>query len=234
MAETLACFLRDVLPDKADANALVNGRAPERTWSRAQAIGIFAGFFVVALALQVWMGAFSVERGFYSDDAAHFMNGLVIRDYLYQPIGTDPVRFAEQYYLNYPKIAPLMWPPLFHVVLGLVVLPGWPAAPTALLLVGLSTAWAAYRLRSMVRELAGPAAGLVAAGLFFTTPLVMEFGSVVMLDVVIAALSLEAAYWLARYARSTSSQHAALYGCSPRWPVSRKATAWRSCCCRSS
>jgi len=158
------------------------------------------------------MGAFSVERGFYSDDAAHFMNGLVIREYLYQPIGTNPVKFAEQYYLNYPKIAPLMWPPLFHVVLGLLVLPGWPAGPAALLLVGLSTAWAAWRLRSIVHELAGPAAGLVAAGLFFTTPLVMEFGSVVMLDVVIAALALEATYWLARYAGSSSSRDAALYG----------------------
>jgi hypothetical protein len=140
------------------------------------------------------------------------MNGLLIRDYVHHGLGTNPIRFAEQYYLNYPKIAPLMWPPLFHLVLGLSLLPGWPAAPTALFLVGLTAAWATWRLHRIVRELAGPAAGLVAAGLFLTTPMVMEMGSVVMLDVVIAALSLEATYWLARYVRSTSSRDAALYG----------------------
>jgi hypothetical protein len=175
-------------------------------------VAIFAGFLVAALALQAWMGAYNVERGFYLDDAAHFMNGLVIRDYLYHAIGSDPVGFAEQYYLSYPKIAPLMWPPLFHVVLGLCLLPGWPAAPAALFLVGLSMAWASWRLHRIVCQLAGPAAGLVAAGLFLTTSLVMQIASVVMLDVVIAALSLEAAYWLGRFVCSTSSRDAALYG----------------------
>jgi len=42
-------------------------------------------------------GAFTVERGFDSDDAAHLMNGLVIRDYIDQAFDTNPVRFAEQY-----------------------------------------------------------------------------------------------------------------------------------------
>jgi hypothetical protein len=211
LEETLAYRLRDVLPDKAEFVA-VDTPAPERTWGRSQSLAIFAGFLFIALALQVWMGAFSVERGFYSDDAAHFLNGLVIRDYLYHAIGTDPLKFAEQYYLTYPKIAPLMWPPLFHVTLGLFLLPGWPAAPAALLLVGLCSTWVAWRLQSMVRELAGPAAGVVAAGLFLTTPLVMQISSVVMLDVVIAAFSLEAAYWLAQFVRSTSSRDAGLYG----------------------
>ena len=74
MEETLAYRLRDVLPDKAEFVA-VDTPAPERTWGRSQSLAIFAGFLFIALALQVWMGAFSVERGFYSDDAAHFLNG---------------------------------------------------------------------------------------------------------------------------------------------------------------
>src|SRR5579862_2100975 len=132
---------------------------------RVPSLVIFAAFFACAVLLQVWMGAFNVERGFYSDDAAHFMNGLVIRDYVYQAFGTNPVRFAEQYYLSYPKIAPLMWPPLFHVVLGVWLLPGWPAAPASLLLISLATAWTAWRLERMVRVLAGWTSALVAAAL---------------------------------------------------------------------
>jgi hypothetical protein len=40
----------------------------------------------------------------------------------------------------------------------------------------------------------------------------MEFSSVVMLDVVLAAMAIEAAYWLARFMRSGSSADAAFYG----------------------
>ena len=66
-----------------------------------------------------------------------------------------------------------MWPPLFHVVFGLCLLTGASEAPTALLLVALSAAWAAWRLYRFVCELAGPAAGLAASALFLTAPMVL-------------------------------------------------------------
>lgn len=181
-------------------------------WSRAERLLTFALLFLAVLMVQSWMGALQVERGLYSDDAAHFMNGLLIRDYLTHALGSDPMRFAEQYYLHYPKIAPLMWPPLFHVLFGLSLLLGFGAASTALFLVGLATAWTAYRLHVIVRQTAGSVLAFVAAGLFLTTPLVMTMTSVVMLDVMIAALSIEAAYWLARFVSSQSWRHAAAFG----------------------
>jgi hypothetical protein len=181
-------------------------------WSRAERLVTFAILFVAATLVQSWMGALRVEHGLYSDDAAHFMNGMLIRDYLTQAIGSDPMRFAEQYYLHYPKIAPLMWPPLFHVVLGMSLLAGFGAAPTALFLVGFAAAWTAYRLHVIIRQVCGSGLGFVAAGMFLTTPLVMNMSSVVMLDVILAALAIEAAYWLARFASSRSWRHAAAYG----------------------
>jgi len=180
--------------------------------SRAERLATFGVLFLGVLLVQSWMGALQVERGLYSDDAAHFMNGLLIRDYLTHALGSDPMRFAEQYYLHYPKIAPLMWPPLFHVLFGFSLLAGFGAAPTALCLVGLGAAWTAYRLHFIVRELAGSALAFAAAALFVTTPLVMTMSSVVMLDVMIAALSIEAAYWLARFVASQSWRHAAAFG----------------------
>jgi hypothetical protein len=173
---------------------------------------IFAACLVVVLGLQLWTGAYQVERGVYSDDASHFMNGLVIRDYLTTALGQNPVTFAENYYLSYPKIAPLMWPPLFHVALGLLLLLGGPPAATALLLVAATAAWLLWRVYGIVRELAGPAAGVLAAALTITTPLVAALSGVVMLDVAIAALALEAGYWLARYAQSSSRRDAMLFG----------------------
>jgi hypothetical protein len=173
---------------------------------------IFAACFVVVLGLQLWTGAYRVERGVYSDDASHFMNGLVIRDYLTTAPGQNPVAFAESYYLSYPKIAPLMWPPLFHVALGLLLLLGGPPAATALLLVAATAAWLLWRVYGFVRELAGPAAGVLAAALTITTPLVAALSGVVMLDVAIAAMALEAGYWLARYAQSSSPRDAILFG----------------------
>jgi len=173
---------------------------------------IFAACFVVVLGIQLWTGAYRVERGVYSDDASHFMNGLVIRDYLTTALGQNPVTFAEDYYLSYPKIAPLMWPPLFHVTLGLLLLLGGSPEATALLLVATTAAWLLWRVYGFSRELAGPAAGVLAAALTITTPLVAALSGVVMLDVAIAAMALEAGYWLARYAQSSSRSDAILFG----------------------
>jgi len=174
--------------------------------------GTFVLLLLLAVAVQLWMGAFSVEHGLYSDDASHFMNGLLVRGYLSHALGANPLRFAETYYLHYPKIAPLMWPPLFHVVFGVALLLGAPAGVTALLLIAASSAWVAFRLFLMVTPLAGRPSAVAAVALFFTTPLVMSMTSVVMLDVVIAALSIEAAWWLARFARSSSTRDAAVFG----------------------
>ena len=167
---------------------------------------------VLVIAVQAWMGAGLVERGIYSDDAAHFMNGLLVRDYLLQAPGTDPVAFAEQYYINYPKIAPLMWPPLFHVTFGLTLLAGGPPGGTALLLLALCCAWVVFRLHMIVERLAGSLAALIAVALLLTTPMVMTMTSVVMLDLVIATFTLESAYWLTRFMRSNSSRDAIVFG----------------------
>src|SRR5947199_10240212 len=92
---------------------------------------------VVVVALQLWVGAYRSERGLYSDESAHFMNGLVLRDYMREGLGQSPVAFAREYYSHYPKIAPFMWPPLFHGLLGLFLMTGWAPMPAAILLLGL-------------------------------------------------------------------------------------------------
>jgi hypothetical protein len=164
------------------------------------------------VAIQIMAGAYRGERGTYPDEAAHFMNGLLVRDYVYDGLGQNPLEFARDYYGRLPKIAPGMWPPFFHVTLGVFLLPGWPPAVAAVFLVGLFAAWAAWRLNTIVTQLGGPIPGVVVAGLFLLTPMVVSLSSVVMVDVAIAALALEATYFLALFFRSGRTKHAAIFG----------------------
>ena len=164
------------------------------------------------ILLQMWCGAYRTERGNSPDEAAHFMNGLLVRDYLREGLGSNPMQFARQYYLNYPKIAPGMWPPLYHGLLGLFLLPGWSPQTAALLLVGLATAWTAWRLFRILSVLTTPPLALVLAMLFLCTPVIVSLSSAVMLDMVVAAFALEATFWLARFFDSGRRLHGVLFG----------------------
>jgi Dolichyl-phosphate-mannose-protein mannosyltransferase len=167
---------------------------------------------LVSTGIQIAVGAYQGERGNYSDEAAHFMNGLLVHDYLTRGLGGNPMRFAEKYYLSYPKIAPFMWPPLFDGALGLFMLFGWPPQVSALILLDLITAWAAWRLYRIVRLFAAEAVAWLVALLFVCTPAVVNLTSAVMLDIVVAMFALEATYWLAVFFITGNSRHGALFG----------------------
>lgn len=166
----------------------------------------------IVLVLQALSGAFQSERGLYSDEAAHLLNGVLLRDYLREGLGQPPIAFAREFYTHYPKIAPFMWPPLFHTVLGLALLPGWSPTVTALVLLGLGLAWIAFRLQAMVRAFASPPLAVGAVALLLTTPGVVGLATSVMIDLVVAVFAFEAAYWLGRFAHSGRTRDGALFG----------------------
>jgi len=175
-------------------------------------LGTLAAAFLVAVLAQVLIGAYLTERGNFSDEAAHFMNGLLIRDYLWNGAHQNPLTFAQAYYLDYPKIAPGMWPPLFHTVLGLVLLTGWPPLATALALVAFASAWTAWRLARILERLTSRETAWALAALMLVMPAMLNLTSAVMLDIVVAAFLLEATFWLAEFFVTGRSKHAALFG----------------------
>lgn len=172
----------------------------------------FGVLLALTILLQLSVGAYRTERGHFSDEASHFMNGLLIRDYLTEGLGQNPLEFARQYYMNYPKIAPGMWPPLYHGVLGLFLLPGWPPETAALFLIALASAWTGWRLFRILSYMTPARLAFGIAVLFLCTPVIVNISSAVMLDIVVAAFALEATYWLALYVSSGNWRHAALYG----------------------
>jgi hypothetical protein len=175
---------------------------------------LVAGLLLVAaiIALQWYVGAYRSEQDIDSDHAAHLMDGLLVRDYVAEALGQNPFAFARDYYVSYPKIAPRVWPPLFHVSLGFFLLPPWPAHGAALMLLALTAAWTAWRLYRMVTLFTRGTTGLIAAVLFLSTPVVVGLTTSIMLDVVVAALAIEATYWFARFMRTERWWHGALFG----------------------
>jgi hypothetical protein len=169
--------------------------------------------FCLTIGMQFSVGAYRSERGSYSDEAAHLLNGVLIREYVYSGMSTNPVAFAKDYYYHYPKIAPLMWPPMFDAVLGTsLVASGGPPDTVALVLLAVFCAWTAWRLFQMASHLVGPVPAAVMAALFPVLPAVVALTSAVMLDVVIASIAIEAAYWLARFFQSGRTRDASIYG----------------------
>ena len=173
---------------------------------------VAAATLAVVVALQLWAGAYRSERGLYSDESAHFMNGLVLRDYLREDLGESPVMFAREYYLHYPKIAPFMWPPLFHGLLGLFLLPGWAPMPAAIFLLGVFTTWIAWRLYFTVSPFSSAPVAIGTVSLFLLTPIVIGLSSSVMVDIVVAAFAFEALVWLGRFSNSESTRDGAVFG----------------------
>jgi hypothetical protein len=172
----------------------------------------FVVLFALTIASQLLAGAYRVELGNTSDESAHFMNALLLRDYLSHGLGTNPFTFAENYYLSYPKIAPLIWPPFFHGSLGVFLLPGWAPHQAALVFVALFTAAAAFRLSRFVGLVSSHFAATVIPLLFVIMPAIVDLSTAIMVDIALVALGLEATWWLTRYFVTRDERHAMLFG----------------------
>lgn len=176
-----------------------------------EALAAFAILGIVFM-LQAAAGAYRGERASYSDEASHFMNALLVRDYVRDGIGQHPLRFAEQYYISYPKIAPGMWPPLFHAVLGVLMLANRSPQTTALALLALISTWTSWRLYRMVSLFETRFVGLLIAVAFVLTTAIIDLTTAIMLDLAVAALALEATYWFAIFLTTGKKRHAGLFG----------------------
>ena len=68
------------------------------------------------LGIQFVGGAYRAEFNASPDEPSHFVSGLMVYDYLTSLPRENPMKWAERYYLHYPKVAIGHWPPLFFVM----------------------------------------------------------------------------------------------------------------------
>ena len=175
-------------------------------------IGIFLLFLALAVLLQKAGGAFSSEMGHYPDEAAHYITGLMVRDYAASGFPGNPVTFAERFYARFPKVAFGVWPPLFHGVLGVWLLPTPDGRMSALLLMALIMAATAYVLYRCVRQVAGRICGVSIGLLLVLLPISQVVTSTVMADSLVMLTELATAALMARWLRTGSNRDARWVG----------------------
>lgn len=190
-------------PSQGSALAMVVGRARE--------VPVYACFFLVTVGLQWLGGAFQREFSG-ADEGAHYVTGLMVHDYLEQAVFTNPMEYAESYYVHYPRVAIGHWPPVFYVVEAAWIFVFGEARSSLLLLMALITTLFASGVFWTIRGEHGFLIGLGMGLLVICLPVVQASSSMVMIDVLLALLILWAALCFGKYLDTGRWQHATAFG----------------------
>lgn len=173
----------------------------------------FLVFAMVVSGLQRLGKAYQGERVNYGDETPHYLNAVVIHDYLAHGLGEDPVAFAARYYRSYPKIALFVWPPFFHATLaGFFLLVGIGESK-ALVFVALCTVGCAFALFLCLRKQGYPFQSCLTPGLvLLLLPISQHLNTTVMVDSMLALLTILIAWQVARFVDRPTVRSAVLLG----------------------
>jgi 4-amino-4-deoxy-L-arabinose transferase-like glycosyltransferase len=181
-------------------------------WSSAGFVLLFAA---VCVLVQIATGAYWTDRGLSNDEAAHFVNSLLVFDYIANGIPSDPLGYAREYYLHFPRVSIGHWPPVFYVMeAGLFGLCGRSAAvaiASEAAMAALVLGWVA----SLVRRRAGWLTGLATGVAALASPGLMAQLDQVMTDLFLALWLLGAALaWAAFAVRPSVGRVAVFAACA--------------------
>ncbi len=197
---------------------------------RNRAIWIFVGlvllFWTGAIALQIAGRAYSSEFDGYPDEPAHYVTGLMVRDYIAAGLPRNPLQYARNYYSHYPKVAFGHWPPVFYFVEAAWMLAFSESRTSVLLLMALITAVLAATLALGLRRHYGMPAATAAAVVLIATPAVQIQTGMVMLEMLFALFTLLAAFAFAKYLDSGSVRDAGLCGIATLFAIMTKGNGW--------
>jgi len=182
-------------------------------------------FFSIVLILQWRSGALSNEFGGYSDESAHVVNGLLVRDYIASDRSVQPVQFAERYYLHYPKVSIGHWPPVFYVIQALwTLLFSVGRVPLLLLMAAMASAIASTLFVFLRREFSTAiAAG--ASVLFLLLPITQRYSSMVMADIPLSMFLLWSILAFGRYLKTYSWHSGLIFAIFAALAILTKASA---------
>lgn len=165
------------------------------------------------ILLGLWItGAFHAEFADYPDEAAHYVTGLLIHDYLAGFHYVSPLQFAENFYVHYPKIALGHWPPVFYLIQA-----GWTllfsTSHTSLMfLTSALAALLAFAIYRILLSEVGHWISLCAAILFAVLPLVELEAGRLMADILVTLFMVMAAIWFGRFLDTGSTRAAIGFG----------------------
>ena len=169
-------------------------------------------YLVLALFGRVQAGAELGDFGGFEDEPAHMVTSVMMREYATSFDPAHPIRFIEDYYLHYPKVASGHWPPVLHFTLGSIMIPLGVDRFSLLLGSCLVAALAAWSVRLLARQsMPMPLPGLLGL-LFLALPMVQNLSAAPMTELLVAALGAIAVYWFSRYLKSGKASQARWFG----------------------
>lgn len=159
-------------------------------------------FLVICLLVQWRVDAGAAPFGTYPDEPAHYIGGLLIRDYAVSDMSQTPLAFAQNYYKHVPYFAIGYWPPLFYCIEAVWVMLFGPGRPALLLLSALLAAGSAALIFYAIRQKAGALAGICGGLIFLSAPEVQRQICTTMLDLPVTLGVLAATILAVRYVES--------------------------------
>jgi 4-amino-4-deoxy-L-arabinose transferase-like glycosyltransferase len=154
---------------------------------------------LVSLLVAAHIALYRPTEPFYNnDETRNLMTGVFFHDALHD-LPAHPRDYAVAYYLQYPALGLLSWPPFFHAVLGLFMWPFGTSLLVGKVVIGLFAIVALLAFDSLVVRTHGAAQATSATLILGLSPLFFELSSYVMLEVPTLACALVAIRLFVRY-----------------------------------
>lgn len=201
------------------------GKRHNEMYRKGGAWLIFVACSLVVFALARYLDVFA--NGFSnSDEPSHFVNSYFIWGYLSHGQFANPIAFAEQFYIAYPKLSLGHWPPLYYTLVGGLFLVFSAVPETAVWINLFVTVFVGFLLAMMLRPSVGLGWSLVSALVLTLLPLSLVALNFFMLDQPLTLIVLLSAWVWLRFAYQPSYNFGLLYGTLAAAAILVKGNGW--------
>jgi putative flippase GtrA len=174
----------------------------------AAALCLYPG---LTLALQ-WAGlAYRYPLTQYPDESAHYVTGLLVHDYLTHP-AVNPLAFAREFYVHYPRISLIHWPPMLYAIEGAWMAVAGASLVSALVLMALLAAALAGLIHRTAERHLGRGLGLPAGLLFVLLGATQAQAGMVMMEIPLALGAFASCLAFAAFMATGRARHSLLFG----------------------
>jgi hypothetical protein len=172
----------------------------DKNHSRAQQIGCLGAIGIVAIIL--YATAPLSGDFWWSDAPRHALNGIFVKDLIAAHPFAHPQAYAAAYYLQYPALTILFYPPLFYVVSAAFFALFGNSALVAHLVVAVYYFALGCGVFALGRLWLRPLSALAAAIVLMVLPDMALWGRQVMLEIPMLACAVWSAWFLLRFGRT--------------------------------
>jgi hypothetical protein len=186
---------------------------------------LYLVLLIIILGISWRDNAFRGEFGNYPDESAHYVTGLMFHDYFVSLHYLSPIKFAENFYMHYPKVALGHWPPAFYVIQGIWGLLFSTSHTSLMFLMAALTALLGLVVYRMLTNQLGSLLALAAALALVCLPLVQDHTTLVMADIPLTLFSLLAAIFFGRYLKTEKLKDSLWFGALASLAIMTKGSA---------